>query len=69
VRHLCATEGLGVLWATHLIDEAGADARVVVLHQGRVRAEGSVADLLDRAGETTLKTAFDRLIRAEGEAA
>lgn len=69
VRHLCATGGLGVLWATHLIDEAGADARVVVLHKGRVRAEGSVADLLDRAGETTLKAAFDRLIRAEGEAA
>lgn len=40
VRELCRTRGLGVLWATHLIDEADAQARVIVLHHGRVLADG-----------------------------
>ena len=43
VRRLCAERGLAVLWATHLIDEAGDEARVVVLHQGRVLADGAGA--------------------------
>ena len=34
VRRLCAEEGLGVLWATHLIDEVHADDQVIVLHLG-----------------------------------
>ena len=68
VRGLCAKEGLGVLWATHLIDEAGADARIVILHQGRVRAAGERAEILARAGETSLKAAFDRLIAEDATA-
>jgi ABC-2 type transport system ATP-binding protein len=68
VRGLCAKEGLGVLWATHLIDEAGADARIVILHQGRVRAAGERAEILARAGETSLKAAFDRLIAEDAMA-
>ncbi len=67
VRGLCANQGLGVLWATHLIDEAGPDARIVILHQGRVRAAGTRDEILARAGETTLKAAFDRII-ADGAA-
>ncbi len=63
VRELCRSEGLGVLWATHLIDEAGEDARVVVLHQGRVLADASVPDITE-PGET-LKHAFDRLTRKQ----
>ena len=38
VRTLCAERGLGVLWATHLIDEADDESRVIVLHKGRVLA-------------------------------
>ena len=62
VRHLCATRGLGVLWATHLIDEATDDAQVVVLHAGRVLASGPVPDVVARAGAADLRSAFDRLI-------
>ncbi len=65
VRGLCLRQGLGVLWATHLIDEAGADARIVILHQGQVRAEGTHQEILARAQETSLKAAFDRLIADE----
>jgi ABC-2 type transport system ATP-binding protein len=53
-----------VLWATHLIDEANADARVIVLHRGRVLADGKVPDIVAQAGAADLKAAFDRLVRA-----
>ena len=39
VGGLCRTQGLGVLWATHLIDEAREGSRVIVLHQGRVLSD------------------------------
>src|SRR6516225_8554801 len=42
VRHLCREEGLAALWATHLIDEVDADGKVIVLHRGRVLAQGVV---------------------------
>ena len=42
---LAADQGAGVLWATHLVDEIRPDDPVVVLHRGRVRAEGTAADL------------------------
>jgi ABC-2 type transport system ATP-binding protein len=33
-RQLCREEGIAALWATHLIDEVGDGAQVVVLHKG-----------------------------------
>ena len=65
VRHLCRERGLAVLWATHLIDEAGDDARVVVLHKGHVLASGPVPDILAQTGAMTLKDAFEHLTHAE----
>ena len=59
VRQLCRTENLGVLWATHLIDEADEDSRVIVLHQGKILADGRNITGPDE----TLKEAFDRLTR------
>ena len=65
VRRLIAEHGLGVLWATHLIDEAGEDANVVVLHKGRVLANGPVPAIIAQAGAArTLKDAFEHLTHA-----
>ena len=64
VRALCRERGLAVLWATHLIDEAGDGAGVVVLHKGRVLAAGPVADVVGQAGGEDLRDAFGRLTRA-----
>jgi len=64
VRGLCRERGLAVLWATHLIDEAGADAGVVVLHKGHVLASGPVAHILAQTGAKTLKDAFEHLTKA-----
>lgn len=71
VRHLCRDRGLAALWATHLIDEAGDDASVIVLHEGRVLADGKVPCVIAEAGAATLGEAFARLTQgriAEGAA-
>lgn len=63
VRGLCRDHGLAVLWATHLIDEVGEDAHVVVLHQGRVLANGRVPDIVASSRVATIRQAFDALVR------
>ncbi len=64
VRALCAERGLGVLWATHLIDEADSDSRVIVLHKGVVLADGGVPEVVAASGAADLRGAFDRLTAA-----
>src|ERR1700724_1354457 len=44
VRGLSTTEGIGVLWATHLIDEANAGDDVAVLHKGNILANGGLKE-------------------------
>ena len=61
VRSLCANRSLAVLWATHLIDEAAEDARVIVLHEGCVLASGTVAEVQTQTGAAGLREAFDLL--------
>ncbi|BAL23929.1 ABC transporter ATP-binding protein [Azoarcus sp. KH32C] len=53
--------GVAVLWATHLVDEAEAANRVIVLHQGRILAEGRPEALAQSAGTPTLAEAFLKL--------
>ncbi len=63
VRGLCRDRGLAVLWATHLLDEAGADAEVIVLHRGRVLAAGPAAGIVADTGAAGLPAAFAQLTR------
>jgi ABC-2 type transport system ATP-binding protein len=58
VRDLVSREHLGVLWATHLIDEIKPSDRVVILHKGRVLYTGSVPGLLEKTGQATVSDAF-----------
>ncbi len=46
VHDLCSDEGLTVLWATHLVDEVRPDDDLVILHHGRVLANGTAADVM-----------------------
>jgi ABC-2 type transport system ATP-binding protein len=64
VRHLCAEDGLGVLWATHLIDEVRAEDQVILLHQGRILAAGDGAALCAKAEMPDLRRAFTKLTEA-----
>ena len=49
-----------VLWATHLVEEAAAADRVLVLHQGRLLADGEPAAVSQLLGGGTLEAAFLR---------
>ena len=61
VRSLVACEGLSTLWATHLIDEVEESDTVVVLHRGKVLAQGIAADIVASAGARDIGDAFSRL--------
>lgn len=61
VHALARERGLAVLWATHLMDEADRDDDVVVLHQGRVLADGRISDLVTGLCVNSLAEAFARL--------
>jgi len=54
-------QGVGVLWATHLVDEVAADDHVVLLHKGCVRFSGPVPSLLETAQAGNLRNAFMRV--------
>jgi len=64
VRRLSTVEGIGVLWATHLIDEASVGDDVVVLHKGRVLAHGAIGEVVGGSGGADLRDAFNRLTSA-----
>ncbi len=64
VRRLIAEEGVGVLWATHLIDEVADDDQVIVLHQGRILADGLVSRVVADCGAADIRDAFTRLTGA-----
>jgi ABC-2 type transport system ATP-binding protein len=61
VRGLVRDQRVGVLWATHLVDEVAGDDHVVLLHKGRVRFAGRVPELLAAAQEKSMRSAFMRL--------
>jgi ABC-2 type transport system ATP-binding protein len=61
VHALARDHGVAVLWTTHLIDEVDPGDTVIVLHQGRIAAAGSAADIGADAGSGGLAEAFARL--------
>jgi ABC-2 type transport system ATP-binding protein len=65
VRERCRQDGVGVLWATHLVDEVEPDDRLVVLHDGKVLASGSAAQVMRENGTQSVKEAFNKLTRGE----
>ncbi len=74
VRRLVAEENLAVLWTTHLIDEVEPNDQVIVLHQGRVLADGIAADIVAAQEADSIGGAFEKLTagvipspRARGE--
>lgn len=65
IRRLVETEGIGVLWATHLIDEVEDGDHAVVLRQGNLVASGTVSDLIRANGADSIRDALSKLNRAE----
>lgn len=55
VRRLIDEEGISTLWATHIFEELEPQDRAIILHRGRVLADGTAAGI---AGGATLSEAF-----------
>lgn len=66
VRERCRRDGVGVLWATHLIDEVRPEDLMVVLHQGRVLAQGTAASIIEATGSASPREAFTTLTGGRG---
>jgi ABC-2 type transport system ATP-binding protein len=62
VRELVREENIGVLWTTHLIDEVVAGDDLIVLHRGRVLAEGIAGKLVADVGAANVGGAFEQII-------
>jgi len=61
VRTLVADQGVGVLWATHLLDEVAATDHLVILHHGRVLAHDAASHILSETDTPDLAAAFRRI--------
>lgn len=58
VHQLVQTRQLAVLWASHLIDEIYRQDRIIVLHQGQIKAQGTVDEVLAVTATVSVKDAF-----------
>lgn len=58
VRGLVRERGVGVLWATHLMDEVRDGDQVVVLHKGKVLFKGEQKAFLAETGASSVSDAF-----------
>jgi len=59
-------QGRAILLSTHLFSEAERLCdRIVIVHQGKVLARGTLEELRARTGESSLEDAFFRLVRGE----
>jgi ABC-2 type transport system ATP-binding protein len=65
---LVAQENLAVLWTTHLIDEIVPQDQVIVLHQGRVLADGTAAEIVAAQGADSIGGAFEKLTSKDDKA-
>jgi ABC-type Na+ transport system ATPase subunit NatA len=51
-----------MLVSSHVMDEASRCDRLVLMREGRVLADGSLASLLDRTGTPDIEAAFLQLV-------
>lgn len=64
----CRAEQRTILFSTHILSEVEAVCdRIAVIHQGKVAAVGTLADLRELAGEVSLEKVFLKLIGEDEE--
>ncbi|WP_370276886.1 ABC transporter ATP-binding protein [Pontibacterium sp.] len=61
VRNLCEQYNLTVLWATHLIEEVQPEDKVLVLHKGELKAQGTGSEICAEHGHESLTELFHHL--------
>ena len=66
VHELAAERDIGILWATHLIDEIRPTDDLIILHKGKVVASGTVDQVVARSRASSLDAAFTALTSGPG---
>jgi ABC-2 type transport system ATP-binding protein len=62
---LAQDDGLGILWATHLVDEILPDDTVVILSRGHIAAFGTPQDIMAQATCRDFGSAFEALTQPD----
>jgi len=65
VHQLTQDTKLAVLWATHLMDEIYETDKLVVMHQGRLQAEGVKQAIIQAANADNINDAFFNLTQGK----
>jgi sodium transport system ATP-binding protein len=66
----CRDLGKTVIFSTHVMSEVEKICdRLAVIHDGRILADGTVAELKQRHGEEDLEELFVKLVSSAGEVA
>jgi len=68
IHGLARDHGIAVLMATHLVDEVMPEDDLLVLHRGRIVAEGRVDEVVRRSGAADLDAAFTQLTAQDKKA-
>ena len=62
VHRMAREQSIAVLWSTHLIDEIYQDDRIIILHQGKICADGTVPEVIAGTGTENIADAFDEVV-------
>lgn len=61
----CRADGKTVIYSTHVMSEVEKLCdRIGIIHEGRLRAEGSLAELRERYGETSMEDIFVKAVES-----
>ncbi|MCK5897613.1 MAG: ATP-binding cassette domain-containing protein [Methylococcales bacterium] len=61
IHQLANNRALSVLWASHLIDEIYPEDQLLILHQGEIKASGSINHILLKTETDCISAAFYKL--------
>lgn len=61
VKGLCKDRNVGVLWATHLMDEVEDADYIYILHHGKIIAEGTPDAMLQTFGQQSITDLYSHL--------
>ncbi|MDT8406762.1 MAG: ABC transporter ATP-binding protein [Methylococcales bacterium] len=61
LHELVKQRPLAIFWATHLIDEIDDQDRLLVLHQGQLKFQGTVPEVLEATRQDSIGDAFFQL--------
>lgn len=61
VHQLVAEHRIAVLWATHLLDEIYPQDQLIILHQGKIKATGTMDEIIQASHTPSINAAFQQL--------